>query len=245
MTVLHDWAEYAESRSAARNRWLLLHHQLVTEAFVDYVSKLPPDLRVLDAGCGNGFFMQLLRDLGFRDLHGIDLSEPWLDECRRKNLQVERRAIEDIDPDGEYDLVLAMDVLEHLAAPEEALERLRGCLADGGRIYMNVPVCDSLQKRWQRRLRGLSRIDQSRRWDETHRHAWSASEFDQLLRDAGLEPVRRVLSSNPWPVVARWSEQLSRTLQRVTCGGRFGDLYSVVALPVRKSEDCGPKPARK
>ena len=127
-----------------------------------------------------------------------------------------------------------MDVIEHLASPQAALERLRGCLAEGGSIYMNVPVCDSLQKRWQRRIRGLSRIDQSRRWDETHRHAWSASEFDHLIRDAGLEPISRVLLSNPWPVVSRWSDRLAGALQRVTCGGRFGDLYSVVARPAEE-----------
>ncbi len=144
---------------------------------------------------------------------------------------MERRAVEDIAPDGGYELILAMDVLEHLESPRAALDRLRGCLAEEGRLYINVPVCDSLQKRWQRRIRRLSRLGQSRRWDETHRHAWSASEFDALLEEAGLRPVRRVLLSNPWPVVARWNERLARGLQRVTCGGRFGDLYSVVAEP--------------
>jgi len=213
----------------------------VTDAFVDYASGLPLHLRVLDAGCGNGFFMQILRDLGFRRIRGIDVSDPWLDECRRKNLDVEKQAIEDIQPERQYDLILLMDVIEHLISPPTALERLRCCLAAGGRMYINVPVCDSLQKRWQRRLRGISRLDQSHRWDDTHRHAWSAREFDRLLRDAGLNPVRRILLSNPWPVVARYDERLARALQRVTCGGRFGDLYTVVATPSDDGPDCAPE----
>ncbi len=238
------WSQYAACRSAARNRWLYLHHRLVTDAFVDYVSALPTDLRVLDAGCGNGFFMQLLRDLGFHDLRGVDLCDPWLDECRSKNLPVEKQAIEDLQPTDRYDLILLMDVIEHLSSPQAALERLRRCLADGGRMYINVPVCDSLQKRWQRRLRGLTRLDQSCRWDETHRHAWSAGEFDRLLREAGLTPQRRLLLSNPWPVAARCSERLAHALQRVTLGGRYGDLYSVVAARDEDlTPDCGG-PAR-
>ncbi|UCC68730.1 MAG: class I SAM-dependent methyltransferase [Armatimonadota bacterium] len=229
MTVLANWNEYAASRSAASNRWRYLHHRLVTEAFVDHVSTLPTHLRVLDAGCGNGFFMQVLRDLGFQRVRGIDLSEPWLEECRRRNLEVEKRAIEDVRGDTQYDLILLMDVIEHLASPLDALKALCGALAEGGSLYINVPVCDSLQKRWQRRLRGMSRLEQSRRWDETHLHAWSAGEFDRFLRDAGLKPVRRILLSNPWPVVARLSHRPAQVLQRVTLGGRFGDLYSVVA----------------
>ncbi|MBN1460336.1 MAG: class I SAM-dependent methyltransferase [Armatimonadetes bacterium] len=223
------WTQYAASRSAARNRWLYLHHRLVTDAFVDYADTLPTDLRVLDAGCGNGFFMQLLRDLGFPNVRGLDLSEPWLEECRSKNLDVQLGAIEDIGPDQEYDLILLMDVVEHLSSPATVLATLRRCLSASGKMYMNIPVCDSLQKRWQRCLRGVSRLDQSRRWDETHRHAWSARDFDQLLRKAGLKPVRRVLLSNPWPVAGRFSGALSAALQRVTCFNRFGDLYSVVA----------------
>jgi len=227
--MLAEWSEYAASRSATRNRWLYPHHRLVTEAFVDYVGGLPLDLRVLDAGCGNGFFMQVLRDLGFHYVRGIDLSDPWLEQCRRKNLHVEKRAIEDIQPEVQYDLILLMDVIEHVACPLSALRALRSSLAEGGRVYINVPICDSLQKRWQRCLRGITRLEQSRRWDETHRHAWSAREFDRVLREAGLRPVRRIVLSNPWPVVARCSDRLARALQRVTWGGRFGDLYSVAA----------------
>jgi SAM-dependent methyltransferase len=231
------WSQYAACRSAARNRWLYLHHRLVTDAFVDYVGDLPTALRVLDAGCGNGFFMQLLRDLGFQDVRGIDLSEPWLEECRNKNLLVERRAIEEITGEEQYDLILLMDVIEHLASPSQVLASLHGALAEGGRLYLNVPVCDSLQKRFQRRLRRIGRLEQSRRWDETHCHAWSATEFDRLLREAGLRPERRVLLSNPWPVVGRCSKWLARAMQNATLGGRFGDLYSVVAA---RDEDVRP-----
>jgi SAM-dependent methyltransferase len=236
MIACRNWTHYAANRSAARNRWLFLHHRLVTDAFVDYVSDLPTDLRVLDAGCGNGFFMQLLRDLGFHDVRGIDLSEPWLEECRNKNLVVERRAIEEVAGEPRYDLILLMDVIEHLTSPLDVLRSLRGALSDRGRIYINVPVCDSLQKRFQRRLRRISRLEQSRRWDETHCHAWSARAFDGLLHEAGLAPERRTLLNNPWPVVGRASDRLARSLQRVTFGGRFGDLYSVAA----RSQD-GPQ----
>jgi len=245
MTIASDWNQYAASRSAARNRWVHLHHRLVTDVFVDYASRLPLDLRVLDAGCGNGFFMQVLRDLGFQHISGIDISDPWLDECRRKNLNVGKQAIEDINPEHQYDLILLMDVIEHLVCPLTAVARLRRCLAMGGRIYINVPVCDSLQKRWQRAIRGVSRLDQSRSWDDSHRHAWSAREFDSLLQDAGLKPVRGVLLSNPWPVVARCSERLSRTLQRMTFGGRFGDLYSVVATATDDAADFVSERPRK
>ncbi len=43
-------------------------------------------------------------------------------------------------PDKKFDLIVISEVLEHLEAPDVALRFLRGCIAEGGRIFVNVPL---------------------------------------------------------------------------------------------------------
>ena len=43
-------------------------------------------------------------------------------------------------PDRRFDLIVISEVLEHLERPDVALDFLRGCIADDGRIFINVPL---------------------------------------------------------------------------------------------------------
>jgi SAM-dependent methyltransferase len=99
---------------------------------------------VLDVGCGRGYALRLLRDLGYCDLSGIDIDAGQVDFARSKGLGVERVGN---SPDylnarrARYDVVLLMDLLEHLAAAEQAtmLAAIRNALRPGGRLICTVP----------------------------------------------------------------------------------------------------------
>lgn len=73
-------------------------------------------LRVLDAGCGKGWFARALTRCGHR-VDGIDSSEAAIQECRRLAIDADRYAVSRLDawaPAYLYDVVLAVDVLFHL-----------------------------------------------------------------------------------------------------------------------------------
>lgn len=100
---------------------------------------LPPDARVLDVGCGDGFHLDLLREHGpptWR-LHGVDSSTRAVDAARQRGLDVELARVEDLlIPEGSVDLALLIQTIEHLADPRAALVAIRRVLRPGGRLVI-------------------------------------------------------------------------------------------------------------
>ncbi|MBI4240691.1 MAG: class I SAM-dependent methyltransferase [Candidatus Rokubacteria bacterium] len=103
--------------------------------------------RVLEIGCGDGGFLQELRNLGM-DAEGLDFSPTAVGLARRRGLQVQQGSVEDAGYPAEcFDLVVMRHVLEHLRNPAAALGIVRGWLRPGGHVMIEVPNWDSLQRR--------------------------------------------------------------------------------------------------
>ena len=102
--------------------------------------------RILDIGCGDGFLLeQLCRRLGCASAVGQDihLSEQQAEQLSRPGLRFVRR-LETIEGER-FDLMLLLDVLEHVQEPQELLERARRLhLAPGGRVLISVPAFQGL-----------------------------------------------------------------------------------------------------
>jgi SAM-dependent methyltransferase len=94
--------------------------------------------RLLDAGCGPGWALAAFRARGF-DARGLELSALAAEAARRRGLEVEVWDIESRPPSGAYEVVTALEVLEHLAEPLPALLRLKAALAPGGRLVVSLP----------------------------------------------------------------------------------------------------------
>ncbi|RJQ55430.1 MAG: class I SAM-dependent methyltransferase [Actinobacteria bacterium] len=103
----------------------------------------------LDAGCGTGEFSVELARLGW-SVVGFDPSPYAIDLARRRALQsgvaADFRVGEagDLDDAEDFELILAIDVLEHIEDDREALGALAGRLAKGGRILVSVPADPAL-----------------------------------------------------------------------------------------------------
>ena len=103
--------------------------------------------RVLDIGCGDGGFLEELQHLGL-DVEGLDFSPTAVALARQRGLRVLQGSVEDASyPAESFDLVVMRHVLEHLPNPAATLEIVRGWLRPGGRILIEVPNRDSLQRR--------------------------------------------------------------------------------------------------
>lgn len=118
---------------------------------------LPADrgARILDIGCAMGFALIWLRDLGYSAAEGIDVDEGMIRQCREQNLPathvVDVAAWLEARP-GQFDLVLAIDLVEHLPAEKQlALCRaILSALKPGGRLVCTVPNANSaLASRWR------------------------------------------------------------------------------------------------
>lgn len=121
--------------------------------------RLPPEGRVLDAGCGTGFMTRELVRQG-RRVTAIDADEELVAFTRRL---LEAEALEaDVQqmPLGEgrlttlsrFECIVCLDVIEHIEDDVRALAEIRDALSANGRLLLAVPAMPSLYGRRDRAL---------------------------------------------------------------------------------------------
>ena len=113
------------------------------------ISSLAPlaltrDSRVLDVGCGDGWRLHLLKDLGFATVLGID---PFIaDDIHYENgLTVLKQSIFDVK--GEWDVVMYHHSFEHVPDPLDHLRAVSQLLPAGGCCLIRIPTVSSYA--WQ------------------------------------------------------------------------------------------------
>jgi 2-polyprenyl-6-hydroxyphenyl methylase/3-demethylubiquinone-9 3-methyltransferase len=115
---------------------------LLNEVRVPYFEKVLGGFagkRILDIGCGGGIFSEALAR-GGAEVIAFDASERSLDAARehakRAGLQIDYRLAkaEEFQPEGEFDAVMAVDVLEHVEDVDATLAMAAGALASGGTL---------------------------------------------------------------------------------------------------------------
>ncbi|MDD5255383.1 MAG: class I SAM-dependent methyltransferase [Candidatus Omnitrophica bacterium] len=107
--------------------------------------RLPPKASLLDAGCSYGLLLSLARRQGL-SVAGVELSRDAARYCTEASgLKVFCGDIRDADfPEGSFDAVTALEVIEHMPDPQAALEKLKGLLKPAGILCLATPDTGSL-----------------------------------------------------------------------------------------------------
>ena len=110
-------------------------------AFGDLVGGTGPT-RVLDVGCGDGRFLDLMR-LTFGEAietYGIDFDEQAVKDAEQKGHQTQLGTFEEADyPSGFFHIIYISHVIEHLPSPRQFLERSNDLLAWDGAVHIETP----------------------------------------------------------------------------------------------------------
>jgi 2-polyprenyl-3-methyl-5-hydroxy-6-metoxy-1,4-benzoquinol methylase len=100
------------------------------------------DAKVLDAGCGTGNMAQVLHQMGYRNLEGLDPSSGMLAVAKRKGCyQSVHQLILDSEielPDNSFDAIVASGVLTHGHAPPRALDGMLKVVKPNGVIIFSL-----------------------------------------------------------------------------------------------------------
>ena len=102
---------------------------------------------LIDFGCGKGYFLYFLKQIGYKNLSGIETSEPRADFAEKLLLfKVHREYYYKGELLGKrWDCISLIHVLEHIEDPFNFLDSLlKGAVEDGGKIYIEVPNFHSL-----------------------------------------------------------------------------------------------------
>ncbi|BCB28359.1 hypothetical protein SKTS_32450 [Sulfurimicrobium lacus] len=102
--------------------------------------------RVLEIGCGNGFYTRLLQEHGVKRYLGLDITDALFPDLARSfpSFQFIRCDITNDPIDGKFDLILMIDVIEHIVGEEKlnfAIANVQNCLAENGR-FLVAPVAN-------------------------------------------------------------------------------------------------------
>lgn len=97
--------------------------------------------RVLDIGCGDGTFLELVRERGARGV-GLDLDPLKVAECRAKGLDVRESRVQDMSWDEEpVDFVAMIQIIEHMDTADalSLLDAVWRRLSPSGRVFIVTP----------------------------------------------------------------------------------------------------------
>ncbi len=169
---------------------------------------LPPSTRVLDVGSGSGAIGQALKERGLCEIYAVET-----DAAAREHVKnIYKATASDVSTfTGQtFDLILLLDVLEHMTDPFEYLAKMVSMLSPGGKVLISLPNV----AHWS--VRGLlffGIFDYHDRGitDRTHYQFFTRKRVRELLRaqpameqgvfDSSIEPVEFLLpdalSNNP------------------------------------------------
>lgn len=176
-----NWDAYGNDRNLERHRLLRKYHKQATNIFVNYFKILKTNLSVIDVGCGGGFYLEILRNLGFNSIEGIDVSYPFVEKSKEKGFNVKFKSIYDLNCLNKYDVVICCDILEHLNKLGLALQNILKSLKKNGILYISVPIYDSILERKNRLLNKTTKKEQMQKHDITHINEFSVKSLEKIL----------------------------------------------------------------
>lgn len=172
---------------------------LLVKRFFKCVEKILKGLnfrKVLEVGCGPGFSTQELKNfLRSEDFEVSDLEEDLVKEARKKNpgVRIAQESIYNLKrKDNSFDLIIALEVLEHLENPEAALKELHR--ATSRFCLLSVPN----EPLW--RILNMCRFKYLKDFGNTPGHIqhWSKRQFINFLSD--YFRVIKVRTCLPWTI---------------------------------------------
>lgn len=175
----------------------------------------PGHNRLLDAGCGSGYFVWAAQTLGY-EAEGLEIDPQACAQARSHGLTVHQGSFPDTGLESEsFDEITLSHVLEHLHDPAGALREAFRILRSGGRLWVVVPNLDGASNRvWKENSRLL----------EPPRHLimFDVKSLKQLFLDCGFKYVRQIPIVNVNEFIYRTSHAI--TMSRDPETARWQDL---------------------
>ncbi len=145
---------YAIMNRVEDTHWWFVGRRAILESFLETIVPSPQsgvpssseqirnsksEIRILDVGCGTGANLEMLKQFGAAE--GVDVSDEALEFCRQKGLEVHKGLAEELPfEDESFEVVTALDVVEHLDDDVAGLKEMHRVLKKGGKTLIFVPA---------------------------------------------------------------------------------------------------------
>jgi SAM-dependent methyltransferase len=169
-----------------------MHKDLTREVVKKYINplNLPKDFKMLDMGCGVGYFLDEMKAQGYTDLTGVTLSPNDIKACEEKGHVIKKYDMSFLpQKDGYYDesvdFIFSRHSLEHSPYPIFTLVEYNRVLKQHGKIYIEMPAPDcERQHEWN--LNHYSILGRNQLAALLDRTGFAINTFDVLSFDASF-----------------------------------------------------------
>ncbi|MBU0650499.1 class I SAM-dependent methyltransferase [bacterium] len=136
---------YKELYELENEHWWFIAKRKIISSIVEKYLAGKKHNKILDLGCGAGL---MLNEVGkFGKVYGADCSDEAIEFCKlESNAEVRKGCLPDEIPfpDNYFDVVLLLDVLEHIDNDFESLKTVRNLLTEDGFVVLTVPAFEFL-----------------------------------------------------------------------------------------------------
>ena len=189
------------------------------------------DRRVLDVGCGTGWFSREIERAGGRVVAldiGVKLLEQVAAKCQAA--RVAGDACNLAFADDSFDVVVSSECIEHTVDPRRALAEMCRVLKPGGVLVVTLP------NEFWRWAEVVARVFKLRPYEGLENWLWPSQLVAALQRSGML--VEQTRGIHLFPPVLRWTWPLLRQADRA--GRRLGPIMVNLAARARKLERRAP-----
>lgn len=129
------------------------HKELTTQVVKTYIDplNLAKDAKIIDLGCGPGYFLDEMKERAYTNVTGVTLSPGDISLCESKGHKIAKYDLsflpqKDGYHDESVDFIFLRHALEHSPYPIFSLMEYNRVLKQGSKIYIEVPAPDCERK---------------------------------------------------------------------------------------------------
>ena len=182
---------------------------------------------VLEVGCGPGVFYKPWRDSNV-SWTGIDINPYWKEFGEKNQIPISNYSIDSLN--GQHDVVMAYQVIEHVEDPISFMESIMARLKPGGIIHLELPNQNSLTSKLRKISSKLS-YDYGFIQPPMHLRAFREKTIYRLFKNFNLDTKMVFTCENTdktWGQVRDYS-LFQKSLYSITGGLGFGSLLIGIA----------------
>lgn len=144
--------------------------------------------QVMDAGCGGGQYSFYLAKLNpSADITGYDINKHQIEENKIKskgvkNVNFIQKDLTEIEDSEKFDLIVCIDVLEHIQEDERVIESFYTALKNKGYAYIHVPGLNQ--------FRYFKKVANMPKQEDHVRDGYTIDQLKHMLLDAGFNIIK-------------------------------------------------------